>query len=200
MASMLGDYLNTHLGPKATTGAFYLPAHGSQILGEASARLGLLAEMTNAISMYTDSVITIGDASEGIAKYNEYVRRAGYTAPENGMGSIRPKIKDGWGYIITPGQWVIRYHDSDGSIKQKHALHNLGELEDADDDTIWNTMKKLATSRHHTYTTKPRPATLLEAYNLKIEPGTLVSHQQIVTLQKDRHKVTCYTTTGCATS
>src|SRR5260370_20002049 len=159
--------------------------HGSNILGEASARLAMVAEMTGAPSGYTDSIISIGDASEGIAKYNAMVRMAGYMAPETGMGSLRAKIKDGYGYLVKPGQWVIRYYADDGSIKQKHALHNLGELEDADDDTIWNTIKKIATKGQHSYDTKPRPATYMESIQLKIKPGTLVSHRQVVSLQKE---------------
>jgi RecQ family ATP-dependent DNA helicase len=182
-----GEYLNTHLGPKATTGAFYLPAHGSLILDEAHARITLLAEMIgdNTIATATDSVLVTGEQSEAITRYNAFIRRMGRSAPESGMGSMRAKIKDGWGYIISPAQWVIRYHADDGTVKQKHALHNMGELEDADDDTIWHAMEKMVRKHQYTYHTKPRPATYLEALKLKIEPGTLVSHRQVVTLQRE---------------
>jgi hypothetical protein len=95
-----GTYLNTRHAPSATTGAYYQPMHGAQIWGESSARLGLLATITNAIAGYADSIITIGDASEGIAKYNAMVREAGYVAPETGMGSLLPKITHSSGYIL----------------------------------------------------------------------------------------------------
>jgi len=182
-----GDYLNTHLGSKARVGAFYLPAHGSLILDEAHARITLLAEMMgdSSIATATDSVLAIGDQSEAVARYIAFVRSMGRDAPETGMGSIRPKIKDGWGYIISPVKWAIRYYADDGTIKQKNALHEMGELENADDDTIWDAMKKLAEGKQYSYNTKARPATYLEAIKLKIEPGTFVSHRQVVNLEKE---------------
>jgi RecQ family ATP-dependent DNA helicase len=182
-----GDYLNTHLGPKARVGAFYLPAHGSLILDEAHARITLLAEMMgdSSIATATDSVLAKDDQSEAVARYIASVRSMGRDAPETGMGAVRPKIKDGWGYIISPVKWAIRYHADDGTIKQKNALHEMGELENADDDTIWKAMKKLAEGKQYSYNTKARPATYLEAIKLKIEPGTFVSHRQVVNLEKE---------------
>jgi hypothetical protein len=190
-AMTFGTFLDSRLAPSATTGAYYLPMHGAQIWGESSARLGLLATATDAISGYADSIITIGDASEGITKYNNMVREFGYVAPETGMGSLQPKITHGYGWILGPGAWAIRYPDIDvetGEVRgerQKNALHNLPELEDASDDYIWNTICHIIESRNHTYTTKARPTTLKEAYKLKVEPGTPVSYSHTFSVSKE---------------
>jgi hypothetical protein len=130
-----GTYLNTRLAPSATTGAHYLPMHGAQIWGESSARLGLLATITNAISGYADSIITIGDASEGIAKYNAIVREAGYVAPETGMGSLQPKITHGSGYILGPGSWAIRYPDIDTETGEVCGEQQKNEIQNLQDET-----------------------------------------------------------------
>jgi hypothetical protein len=165
--------------------------HGAQIWGESSARLGLLATTTNAMSGYADSIITIGDASEGIAKYNAIVREAGYVAPETGMGSLQPKVTHGNLHLLGPGAWAIRYPDIDtetGEVRgerQKNAIQNLPDLEDESDDYIWNTIRHIIDNKSHTYTTKARPTTLKEAYQLKVEPGTTVSHSHTFSVNKE---------------
>ena len=185
----VGHYLDTHLSPKAMTGAHYLPLHGAQIWGESAARLGLLATTTGAISGYTDSIINQGNAFEGINEYNNTIRRAGYIAPETGMGSLHTKIEGGKGYIATPGLWAIRYTNKEtGEVIQKHALHRLQNLEDESDSTVWKIIKSIAESNHHRYTPSPRPASVLEAYQMKIEPGTMISAPRDVTISQEGEK------------
>ncbi len=184
----LGNMLSRHLPPNATTGPYYLPMHGSQIWGMSSAQLGLAATLTHAISGYTDSLITVGDASEGLSRYREIVQEAGYEAPETGWGSFQPKIVNGHGWIATPGLWSIRYIDHNtGEVLQKDALHRLTNLGNRDP---WEVIQYICEHKEYSYEAESRPSTLLEAYQHKIEPGTPISQSVTVSInnpEKEQH-------------
>jgi hypothetical protein len=177
-----GKFLDRHLPSSATTGPYYLPMHGSQIWGMSSAQLGLVASLTNAISGYTDGFITIGDASSKLEQYRNTIQKAGYEAPSTGFGSFQPKISNGRGWIVKPGLWSIRYQHIDtetGEVtqRQKDALHGLPDL---DSNDAWDVISRIAESKRYSYQSVSRPATLMEAYQQHIEPGTMIS--QPVTL------------------
>ena len=105
------------------------------------------------------------------------------------MGSLHTKIEGGKGYIVTPGLWAIRYTNKEtGEVIQKHALHRLQNLEDESDSTVWKIIKNIAESNHHRYTPSPRPASVQEAYQMKIEPGTMISTPRDVTISQEGEK------------
>lgn len=187
-----GTLLDRYLPHNATTGAYYLPMHAVQITGMSSALLGLAASYTNAISGYTDSLITIGDASTGLAKYRSIVQEAGYEAPETGMGSFQSKIEEGYGYIVKPGLWVIRWEHIDkqtGEVttQQKEALHGLADLGDKDP---WDVIHHIVDTKHYSYSSQARPAHLMEAYRAHIEPGTPISQSKTLHTTPKKTEIT----------
>ena len=167
-----GRLLDRYLGPSATTGVYYMPFHGNMITSMSSAMLALAAHCTGAISGYTDSLITRGDANEGLAEYRRLVQEAGYEAPESGPGSFRVKIANGEGWIARPGTWVIRSIDTTtGEVRQIQALHLLEHF----NGDAWKTIKDMCLDKSISYETEDHPLSLLQAYHQGVEPGTLVS-------------------------
>lgn len=170
----------------STTGARYLPMHASQITGLGSALLNIADNTTGAIMCYTDSITTIGEASEGLAKYREIAQEAGYDVPETGMGSFQAKIKDGHGWIARDNQWTIRNIDKEtGEVQQLDALHNFPNI---DGSKAWDAIRKMVQTKSYHYHPVPRAAHLKEAYQQHIEPGTIISQNRTVTYNNSKNK------------
>lgn len=157
-------------------GAYYLPMHASQITGMASARLGLAAACTNAISGHTDSLFVIGDQSEGFKKFHEIERAAGYESPETGMGSFRQEVSDGWGILLEGNLYAIKYTDKEtGEVIPKCATHGLPSI-DTSKTTEYDMIAHLYERGYVSYNTRPLPMSLRLASIQHKEPGVFESH------------------------
>ncbi len=186
--------INHHKPAVGKAGVYYLPMHAAQITGTASARLGLFAHCTNAISGHTDSAFTIGNQAEGIKRFHEIERAAGYESPEAGMGSFRQEVEDGHGVLLKGNLYAVKYRTIDretGEVQdhEKCATHGLPGI-DSSKTTAYDMIMHLHENDEIKYETKPAPRTLMMAAMLEKEPGVFKSHLHYLRIVIDPNMTT----------
>jgi len=176
---LFGDLFNQHHPKTGKAGYYYLSMYGAQITGFASAKLALAAHCTNAIQGDTDSLFTIGDASEGLARYREIMLAAGYDAPEHGLGAFELEVKNGSGYFVKNKVYAIRYVVVDKETgkkveKEKVANHGLVHV-NTKTDSYYQLIERLYKRGKVSYTPKEVPIPLKTSLARGIEPGLFTS-------------------------
>jgi len=180
-----------HTPPLGKAGAYYLPVHASQITGMASARLGLAAWCTSAISGHTDSLFTIGEQTEGFQLFHEIEQSAGYESPEEGMGSFRKEVSNAHGVLLRGNFYVIRWTDIDRETGEVHenerrATHGLPAMNPSE---VYDYLMQLYAEGHITYETKRIPRKLRESSMRGVEPGVFESDVRERTLETDPNMI-----------
>ena len=186
--------INHHIPAVGKAGVYYLPMHAAQITGVASARLGLFAHCTSAISGHTDSAFTIGDQAEGIKRFHEIEKAAGYESPEAGMGSFRQEVEDGRGVLLKGNLYAVKYRTIDretGEVQdhEKCATHGLPGI-DTSKTTAYDMIMHLYKNDEIKYETKPAPRTLRMAAMMEKEPGVFKSHLHYLRVDMDPNMTT----------
>lgn len=178
-----------HVPNSGKAGAYYLPMHAAQITGLTSARLGLAAFCTNAISGHTDSLFVIGDQSKWFEVFRDMERAAGYQSPKIGMGSFKQEVVGGHGVLLKGNLYAIRYNsvnEKTGETEhlEKVATHSLPDL-DLGKTSAYDIIMHLYKNSNIHYDTKPSPRRLKVASMSEKEPGVFDSHFQLATVKID---------------
>src|SRR5258708_2995032 len=188
VSTIIDNYAYTTQPAKA--GYYYLPVHGSNVIGLISASLGVAAFYTHAPFGHTDSLFTNGEQREGMERYYEIMKRAGYPVPKEGLGSFKLEMKDAYGYISKPGLYALR--NEQGEIKYAH--HSLQEIavdippdaspkekEQRMGEIVYADLKEAYESHSGriTYHSKKHSLTIKESIQLGLEPGTPVKREDI---------------------
>lgn len=180
---LLQDIMDYHT-KEGKAGAYYLPLHYAQITGWTSARLGVAAWCTDAVAGHTDSIWTIGNQSEGLARFHEIERAAGYESPEEGIGSFRQEVYDGHGILLRGNLYAIKHTDrTTGEVDiLKCATHGLPDLPKSE---VYAKMQELLAQGYTTYQRRARPRKLKEASVQGREPGVFEGEPYQRTLELD---------------
>ncbi len=169
-----GQLVDKHTGLRGKAGSYYLPMHGAQITGFASAKLGLAAACTNALQGDTDSLFTLGPQKEGYQRYREIMLRAGYDAPEHGLGAFETEVEDAAGYLVKNKVYALEYR-KEGKTVLKEAHHGIVGVENV---KIFDLVKKFYENDYIEYTSKASPMPLREALHRGMEPGVFITEHR----------------------
>ena len=172
----LGELLQKRHPAEGRAGAYYLPMHGAQITGMASAKLGLAAACTQAIQGHTDSLFTLGRCDEGMQEYESIMQACGYDAPSEGLGAFALVIKKARGYLVNGNLYAIKYTQPGARGEQiKMANHGLAKI---DKQEVWDAIERMFQTGEVTYTTTASPRKLRSALLHSQEPGEFLREER----------------------
>lgn len=179
-------------------GHYFLPLHAANVTGFVSAKLGLAAWATDALQGDTDSIFT---TTPDLDAYYQVMARAGYPAPETGLGSFGLDIDGVSGVLVKTKMYSLRR--GDGKFKQAHhgiirlLTPGLDQVNDPDPERqaklrkvrqqehLHDVMVSLVAEGEVNYDTKSRPVRLRSAVRRGLIPGEFYAEARKIALTDD---------------